>query len=129
MTLNSVVKAYLAVDELSQAEHSYQLSLALVKLKDMLKTDVEFYMQQEKKLIKQYALIDDNGNIKLTDKNRFIFRDAGDAPKYAQERQVLENTQTTIDNLPISAPPPEKIKPALLTALEGFISFEEADKT
>lgn len=125
MTLNSVVKAYLAVDELSQSEHSYRLSLALVKLKNMLKTDVEFYMQQEKKLIQQYALTDDNGNIKLTDNNRFVFRDAASAPEYARAKHDLDNTQTSIDNLPISAPAPERIKPALITALDGFISFEE----
>lgn len=125
MELIRVFKAYIAVQELSKAEHPFKLAYALLKLKRKLEQDAEFYMEQEQKLIQQHALFDENGNLTIISGTTVKMKSPEDAKKYAEEQNAIAMYEVELEGLPLTAPAPERATTATLEALEGFIEFTE----
>lgn len=126
-TVMQAVKAYLAADEMSRQDLPYDLALALVKVKQATRAEMEAYAAAEKKLVERYAALDEAGNVTIRN-GRFTFRDPAAAAEYEAERQKLGQTQTEVSLPRLTATPPEHITPAALEALADFIKFREGGK-
>jgi len=112
MYLKQCVDAYAAVAAMMEKEWDYKTAHALVMLKRKLQPQVDFFAKEEMKLAKEYAKLDKKGNIIFTERGTFPFREK----EKAQE-----------DFKPLRVPMPERITPAQLDALEGFLEFEEPE--
>ena len=123
MKLMEAVNAYLAADEMSRERWSYEVALAVVKVKRALKDEVDFFLAEERKLVARYAQKDDRGNIRLTGEGRFVFRDPLEGADYERERRALGETEVTPTHKLLRVRAPAEIKPAYIEALEGFVEF------
>lgn len=123
MKLIEVVNAYLAADEMSREKLPYAVSLALVKVKRALKDEFDFFVEQESKLVAQYAAQDSRGNIRMRPDGRFVLRDPADGADYERQRRELGETEIAPTHKLVRVRAPEEIKPAHIEALEGFIEF------
>ena len=123
MKLIDIVMANIAADEMGQQAWPYDLALALVKVKKATADDAAFFVSKERDLVLKYAELDAAGNLRLTDKGTFIFKDPAKAGEYERLRAELSETDTPAQIAPIKVKPPEEIRPAWISALEGFIEF------
>jgi hypothetical protein len=125
MKLIDVVKAYIAADEMSTQMWPYDMALAIVRVRQQTRTEAEFFIGEERKLIEQYAMLDENGSIRMTPNGTFLFKDPAQAPDYERERAALGNTD--VDGLPpkdvFRVKAPAVFKPSYIEALEGFMEF------
>lgn len=124
MYLIECVNAYLAATQMQQKETDYQTAYALLEVKRELQSSVDFFREEELKLVKKYAKTDENGQVQWLENERFAFDDPEGAERFQKERKMLCMTQTD-EPKPRHAPIPERISPAQLEALEKFIRFGE----
>lgn len=129
MKLIEVVNAYMAADEMSREKWPYAISLAVVKVKRALRDEMNFFLEEERKLVASYAATDDRGNIRLTPEGRFVFRDPADGADYERKRRELGETEITPTHKLLRVKAPSEIKPSFIEALEGFIEFAEEEGT
>lgn len=125
MHLIEIVEAYIALLELMRKESDYQTAHAMVTLKRALKPQADFFTAEETKLMEQYAKKDEKGRVITTEQGRFLFAHPDQAPEYARRRTELAMVEVTDPFPQIVIPPPARITPQQLEALEGFIRFEE----
>jgi hypothetical protein len=124
MYLIECISAYIAATQMQQKEMGYQTAYALLRVKRELQTQIDFFRDEELKLIKKYARTDENGQIQWLENERFAFEDTASAEEFKREREKLCMTQTDEPET-LHAPIPERISPAQLEALEKFIRFGE----
>ncbi len=124
MYLIECVNAYLAATQMQQKEMDYQTAYALLKIKRELQPSVDFFRDEELKLVQKYARTDENGQIQWLENERFAFEDPAGAEQFQKERERLCMTQTDEPERR-HAPIPERISPAQIEALEKFIGFGE----
>ena len=124
MYLKQCADAYAAVLELEKREWDYKTAHALVTLKRRLQPQADFFARGEMKLAREYARLDGKGNVILTERGTFLFREPGMAQEYARRRTELGLVEVQEDYEPLRAPVPGSITPAQLEALEGFLEFE-----
>ena len=124
MYLIECINAYIAATQMQQKETDHQTAYALLRVKRELQTQVDFFREEELKLIKKYARTDESGQIQWLENERFEFEDASSAEEFKREREKLCMTQTDEPET-LRAPIPERISPAQLEALEKFIRFGE----
>lgn len=124
MYLIECVNAYLAATQMQQKEMNYQTAYALLKVKKELQPSVDFFREEELKLVKKYAKTDENGQVQWLENERFAFEDPEAAEEFQKEREKLCMTQTD-EPEQRRAPIPERISPTQLEALEKFICFGE----
>lgn len=124
MYLIECISAYIAATQMQQKETGYQTAYALLRVKRELQTQIDFFRDEELKLIKKYARTDENGQIQWLKNERFAFEDTASAEEFKREREKLCMTQTDEPET-LHAPIPERISPAQLEALEKFIRFGE----
>lgn len=127
MYLKQCVDAYGAVLDMMEKEWDYKTAHALVTLKRKLQPHVDFFTKEEMKLAKEYAKLDKQGNIIFTERGTFPFREKDMAKEYAARRTELGTVKVQEDFKPLRVPMPERITPAQLEALEGFLEFEEPE--
>lgn len=127
MYLKQCVDAYAAVAAMMEKEWDYETAHALVMLKRKLQPQVDFFAKEEMKLAKEYAKLDKKGNIIFTERGTFPFREQDKAQEYAERRTRLGMVEAQEDFKPLRVPMPERITPAQLEALEGFLEFEELE--
>lgn len=118
------VTAYAAVSGLMEQEWDYAAAYALTRLRRTLQPHVDFFLQEEGKLVRQYGKKDEEGKVCLTERGTFLFQEPGHAEAYNEKRMALGGVEVELDWSPQTLPRPERIRPAQLEALEGFISFE-----
>mgnify|MGYP003248198971 CR=1 FL=1 len=116
VTLIELVRANLAVKEMERQELPYELAVALVRLRRATQKDFEAFLELEKKLVRKYAILDENGHFK--------FRDSSEAPAYLEERRELEETAVEVAFSRWAVIPPENITLQALEALSVFLSFK-----
>lgn len=126
MRLLQCVNAYTAIQSMMSDDLDYQTAYALVVLKKRLLPHVEFYRKEELKLVDCYAAKDEKGKILWTDSNRFGFKDPQLAEEYATKFNDLCAVIVQWKYEPLIVPIPERIKPSVLEALDGFLSFEDS---
>jgi hypothetical protein len=118
----------MAVQALMEQPFPYKTAHALVMLKRELQPHVEFFSQEEMKLVEEFAEKDVvNKKILWTDKGAFRFESGKDPSKYAKRRADLGAVEVDWGVERVKVPFPASITPAQLEALEKFIEFEEAD--
>ena len=123
MKLIDVVMAHIAADEMSSSNWPYDLALAVVKVKKATADEAAFYITRERDLIMQYAALSEKGNLELTERGTFLFKDSSRAEEYERLRSELADTEAGDRPPAIRVKPPVEIKPAWVAALEGFIEF------
>lgn len=89
--------------------NNYKVLRLLVKLRKAVETEVEFYVEEEKKAINLYALKDEKGNPVFTVDGRLQLKDV--ESKIAFEEEIKKLNATEVDG----------IKPVLLRE-EDFCS-------
>ena len=127
MLLIQCVNAYMATAYLMEKEWDYKTAYALAELKRALQPHVDFFIQEEQKLIQEYGKKDEKGHVAFTEKGTFQFASAEDAPKYNAKRFELGQVPVEMKWKVKKLPRPERIKPVHLEALEGFIDFGGED--
>lgn len=127
MYLKQCVDAYGAVLDMMEKEWDYKTAHALVMLKRKLQPQVDFFAKEEMKLAKEYAKLDEKGNVILTERGTFPFREKEKAQEYAERRTELGMVEVQEAYTPLRVPVPGRITPAQLEALEGFLEFDEPE--
>lgn len=125
MILIKCVNAYAAVQGLMDKELDYQSAHALVMLRKKLYPHVLFYQQEELKLVKEYGIKDEKGRVVWNGEGAFSFRSPKAAVAYDKKRRHLGLVEVQEDFGPVKVKRPDRITPAQLEALEGFLEFEE----
>lgn len=123
MYLIQCVNAYTAVLAMTQQEHDYKLAYALTTLKRRLQPHIDFFTQQEFKLVEEYATRDEKGKVILNERGNFTFQDPEKTEEYAERRTALGMVEVNEAFPVLTVPAPKTIKPVHLEALEGFIDF------
>lgn len=125
MKLIEATQAYLAAEEMGRNVWPYDLALALVKVKRATKADADFYVQEERRLVEQYAELDEKGRMRLTPARTFVFKDPTKGGEYEAARRELGETPAGEYGkpFPLRVKAPAAIKPEHIEALEGFIAF------
>lgn len=123
MNLTQCVNAYMAVETMMDQELDYQTAYALVCLKKDLQNPVAFYQREECRLMEQYAARDDKGEIIWKGDGRFVLRDPQGGETYREQRKELGMVEATPAITPRRVRLPDRIRPAVLEALEGFLIF------
>lgn len=125
MVLLQCVNAYMAVQALMERETDYQTAYALVCLKKELSGPVEFYQREERRLMEEFAARDEEGKVIWNEGGRFRLRDPEAAQLYRGKRAELDMVEIKQKIIPVRVSRPDRIKPAVLEALDGFLIFEE----
>ena len=123
MYLIQCVNAYMATAYLMEKEWDYETAYTLARLKRALQPHVDFFTQEEQKLIQEYGAKDEKGRVVFTERGTFNFTDPESAPEYNSRRFKLGQVQVELEWKTKTLPRPERIKPVHLEALEGFIDF------
>ena len=118
MKLIKCVSAYRAVTELSAMEWSYRQARSILQLKGCLEPEVRFFAAEELKLVRRFAE-------QQPDRNGAYTVSSEQAATFQEKRQELEQLEVLVGFLPTRLTPPDRIRPELLEALEGFVEFEE----
>ena len=123
MLILKAVVAYTALKQLMEQELDYKTAHALVLLKGRLQPHVEFYDQEQVKLILQYGKKNDDGGVDLKENGAFVIENFEDAEEYRKKKKELDTVDIQEEWEKIKCPCPERIKPAVLEALQDFIEF------
>ena len=109
---------------------NFAVALKLAELKKLVSEKTDFYINQEKGLILQYAGKDKNGNPKVNAQGQISFDNAEDAQKFATEITNLKNTEVEIDGQIVIHIPDdikegqEMLSPNEIIQLSDLIHFE-----
>lgn len=121
MLLLRCVTAYLALCQLMEAPMPFSQAHQMVVLKQALSPHVDFYLQEEQKLIAQYGKKNAAGGPVFQANGRLEFAKAADAPEYARRHRELDLVEVAW--IPMPMQPPETIKPVQAEALLGIVTF------
>lgn len=121
------VNAYVAVQGLMEQEWDYPSAHAMTQLRRALKPHADFFLAEEMKLAEQYGRKGEDGQVQFTPRGTFLFRAPDQAGEYNAKRQSLGGVEVNLDWEERTLPRPERIRPVMLEALEGFVKFEEAE--
>lgn len=125
MILLQCVTAYVAVQQMMEKEWDYQAAYGLLQLKQKLQSHVDFYAREEMELVRICGIKDGEGHVDIREDGKFDFVSAAAAANFAQRRRELGAVEVTPDWDVVRISRPEKIKPAQLEALAGFVEFIE----
>lgn len=123
MLLIQCVNAYMATTYLMEKEWDYETAYTLAGLKRTLQPHVDFFVQEEQKLINEYGQKDEKGHVVFTERGTFLFETADGAAEYAAKRNQLGRVPVELEWKAKTLTKPERIKPVHLEALAGFIDF------
>lgn len=124
MLILKAVTAYMAAMQLMEQELDYKTAHALVLLKSRLQPHVEFFSAQEMKLVQEYGKKDENGGVVYTEPGRFALSSPEAGAEYSEKRLELAQVEIQEEWEKLRVPQPERIKPAVLEALQDFLEFE-----
>lgn len=117
------VDAYMAANGLMELEWDYPSAYALTRLRRTLQPHVDFYVQEENKLARQYGQKDREGQVCFTSRGTFLFEDPAQGKEYNAKRLELGAVEVELDWEETVLPQPERIRPVQIEALEGFVRF------
>lgn len=128
MILLKCVAAYEAAKKLKDTELDFSAAYALMMLMRELEPRAKAYMEGEMKLAKKYGKKDENGDVIFGDRGSFEFASPEASKAFMKERDGLAGYEVKDLKIePFRIKPPEKITPAILEALDGFIIFEQTE--
>lgn len=128
MKINELLNAYPALNRLYDKKFKdYNTTRRIVKLKNTVDTEINFYSEQERKLVEQYALKDEYGNPKITDGNKIEFKNTETKHAYDGEIKKLLDVDVAIEKVKLSEKdfmPGDFPTPADMSVLDCIIDFE-----
>lgn len=124
MKLIEAVNAYMAAQALSREKMPYATALAVVKVKRATSDLKDFFVEEERKLVEEYAARDEDGRIRVNENGRFALRAGACAADYEKARKELAETETGAEGEKIRVRAPETITPEQLEALAPWIEWE-----
>lgn len=134
ITLIKLALANKPLEELANKHYkNFYVALKLAELKKITSEKTDFYLNQEKSLILQYAGKDDQGNPKVNAQGQISFDSAENAQKFSTELDNLKNTEVEIgDQITIHIPDDIKenqdtLSPNEIIQLGDLIHFETQD--
>ena len=120
MELIKHVNAYMALNTLLKEKYTYKDAYAIVKLKNVLKENFEFFRDKEREIVSRTAK---ENSVKGT---YFEFADVKAKEEY--EKEMLELSILDVEAIEkITLSPPERITPETLEALADFVIFKEVN--
>lgn len=122
MLLLKCITAYIAAMQLMERELDYKTAHALVLLKSRLQPHAEFYTREEMKLAQEYGKKGEDGSVAYDEGGHFAL-ESGTAAEYNKKKLELAQVDVQEEWEKLKCPCPEKIKPAVLEALQDFIDF------
>lgn len=125
MILFQAIEAYKAVTELMDCELDYMSAYRLVAMKRQLKPHVDFFAEEEMKLVQEYGKKNNEGLVEWMDNGTFYFADQDAADAYSSKRLELGNLVVNTEIQPITIKAPERIRATIIEELEGIVTFEE----
>lgn len=120
-----IINAFNSASELMQCKDiPFKVSWNIMKNIKQIENAFKTYVEMEKKLIQEYAIKDDSGNIEVDDKNQPKFPSHSD---YYIKRSELLECVNTLDLSSIKPVDLENcnISPATLYSLEFIINDDE----
>lgn len=124
MLLIKCVTAYAAVLQLMQRDWDYETAHALIVLKGKLQPHTDFFTKEEMKLVEEFAVRNDKGDIAWNENGTFTFAQPERAKEYNERRAQLGSVEVQESFTALRVPKPASIKPVQLEALQGFIDFD-----
>lgn len=121
--LERAADAYEALVKLSREKLTYRTAHAMMLLKKELHKEAEFLQDEELKIAKEHAVLNEEGEIQWIGDGKFQIRE-GMQKQYRKAMQELLETEVLIEQMK-AAIPPESITMEQLEALEGLLIFEE----
>lgn len=125
MILLQAAAAYMAACQMMNTEMEYETAYAIATLKNRLQPHAAFFIQEERKLALRHGKKDEGGKVAIDGNGEFEFASREDAEAFAQAKQKLGRIEIQDLFGMLTAKRPEKIRPAQLEALRGFVVFEE----
>ncbi len=125
MQLYQALKAYQALTELMDQELDYKSAYTLVSLKQKMKPHIDFFLNEEMKLVQTYGRKNEEGMVEWDGNGQFQFQDADTAALYNAKHKELECLKVTPEIEPVIIKAPAKIRAAIIEAVDGLINFEE----
>ena len=131
MKLIQCVTAYIALSTLSKKEFSYDTSYKIVKLRQELASDVDFYAAEEKKLVERFAKLDETGAVAVRG-GEFFYKGETEA-ELRENRAAFERARAElgaieidreIDTVSLVIPAGVRVSPETIEALGGLVEFE-----
>lgn len=110
--------------ELMDQELDYKSAYTLVSLKQQMKPHIDFFLEEEMKLVQTYGRKNDEGIVAWDGNGQFQFPDADTAALYNTKHKELECLEVTPEITPVIIKAPAKIRAAIIEAVDGVIIFE-----
>lgn len=127
LTCIQMIDAYNTIKDFSEQKLPFKLSLLVSRNLAALQKEYDFYMEQEKKFVLEYLIIDQaTGQIKQMQPGVFAIQD-GKYEECMKAREALDNFIMNIEvrKIPISMLEPFEFTPAQLLAIDFMIEEEE----
>lgn len=128
MILLNVVTAYAALNSLMEKEFTFADAYRLLGLKRKLKTAAEFYSEKERELAALYGKKDEVGRLIVSAGGEFAFQDEEAGIRYQERKRELALTEIQKDWESVTVRAPERVRPAVIEALMGFVDFQGKDE-
>lgn len=125
MILLQAAAAYMAACQMMNTEMEYETAYAVATLKRRMQPHAAFYMEEERKLALKHGKKEEGGKVAVDQTGGFEFASNEDAEAFAKAKRALGRIEVQEPLGMLTAPRPERIRPAQLEALRGFIVFEE----
>lgn len=127
MTVLEALNAIPALKELRKYKLPFAKAAGVFRLCKSLDSVREFYAEEERKLLDQYAAKDENGVPKLTDNGQVLFDSYTDRDAYCAAVKELCETDCGVDLKPVTLTETDfgeqPITPAMLDELDGIVEI------
>lgn len=131
MKLIQYITAHVALMTLMKKEFPYAISYKLVALKRRIAPKVEFYAEEERKLVERFGERDEKGKLKISGSH---FNCKGDTPEEVaanvREYERLKAELNAVDDdepfeaITLKLPDDMCITPDVIESFDGFVKFE-----
>ena len=124
MQLLKAVKAYKAITDLGEEKLNFKTAHSLLVAKKELEPHIEFFTQEEMKLVNEYAVKGEDGKVSFENGNFQLT--AENAEKYVEKHRELDEVEIDIKKKRL--PPIDNVSISALEALSEIFDFEEGEE-
>lgn len=128
MKYEKIIKAAPALGELKRLRLPYATARDIYTAHKTLEAEFSFYLEEERKLVSEFAVKDENGNPKITSGGFVSFSNIAERNKYNERRAELCDMDANIElptiKLTVEEMGNQLISPETMEALEGIVIFE-----
>ena len=127
LKLIQVANAHEAIKDLAEKKLPFKLSLLISRNLAALEKEYEFYLEQERKFVLEYLVIDPNTGLIEQSREGFFRIQDGKSEECAKARKTLDDFMIDIEiqKIPISMLESFEFTPAQLLAIDFMIEEEE----